>query len=216
MHWCWKHLSKMPREPVLRNTCHGPRTSRSALSTPLPQRAFQSTDHVQQNISPTDNPPPSARRAGLERHDIRKKQPKFSYPRVWNGKFAKIGFFSYPKGTFSYPWKQFHTLKFVSYLENFFHTFIHQFHTFEVCFIPWKLFSYLYATISYLVKFFFVIYCAFISYQAQAFRTLNMVFHTKWLSFHTPRNQFHTHHLIFHSSHCQTHCMYTFIYNWKN
>ena len=28
-----KHLSKMPREPVLKNTCHGPRTS-------LPQRAF--------------------------------------------------------------------------------------------------------------------------------------------------------------------------------
>ncbi len=216
MHWCWKHLSKMPREPVLRNTCHGPRTSRSALSTPLPHRAFHSTDHVQQNISPTDNPPPSARRAGLERHDIRKKQPKFSYPRVWNGKFAKIGFFSYPKGTFSYPWKQFHT--------------------FEVCFIPWKLFSYLYTSISYLwslfhtlktffislcnnfipCEFFFVIYCAFISYQAQAFRTLNMVFHTKWPSFHTPRNQFHSHHLIFHSSHWQTHCMYTFIYNWKN
>ena len=35
----------MPREPVLRNTCQGPRTS-------LPQRAFHSTDHVQQNISP--------------------------------------------------------------------------------------------------------------------------------------------------------------------
>jgi hypothetical protein len=35
----------MPREPVLRNTCHGPRTS-------LPQRACHSTDHVQQNISP--------------------------------------------------------------------------------------------------------------------------------------------------------------------
>ena len=31
--------------------------------------AFHSTDHVQQNISPTDNPPPSAQRAGLERHD---------------------------------------------------------------------------------------------------------------------------------------------------
>ena len=51
----------MPREPVLRNTCQGPRTS-------LPQRAFHSTNHVQQNISPTDNPPPSARRAGRERH----------------------------------------------------------------------------------------------------------------------------------------------------
>jgi hypothetical protein len=35
----------MPREPVLRNTCHGPRTS-------LPQRACHSTDHVQQIISP--------------------------------------------------------------------------------------------------------------------------------------------------------------------
>ena len=35
----------MPREPVLRNTCHGPRTS-------LPQSACHSTDHVQQNISP--------------------------------------------------------------------------------------------------------------------------------------------------------------------
>jgi hypothetical protein len=56
---------------------------------------------------------------------IRKKQPKFSYPRVWNGKFSKIGFSSYPKGTFSYPKKQFHTLnfffiplKFVSYLKK--------------------------------------------------------------------------------------------------
>ena len=35
----------MPREPVLRNTCHGPRTS-------LQQRSCHSTDHVQQNISP--------------------------------------------------------------------------------------------------------------------------------------------------------------------
>ena len=35
----------MPREPVLRNTYHGPRTS-------LPQRSCHSTDHVQQNISP--------------------------------------------------------------------------------------------------------------------------------------------------------------------
>jgi len=32
----------MPREPVLRNTCHGPRTS-------LPQRSFHSTDRIQQN-----------------------------------------------------------------------------------------------------------------------------------------------------------------------
>ena len=39
-----------------------------------------------------------------------------------------------------------------------------------------------------------------ISYQAQAFCTLRMVFHTNWPS--TSRNQFHAH-LIFHSSHCQ-------------
>jgi hypothetical protein len=45
-----KHLSKMPREPALRNTCHGPRTS-------LQQRAFHPTDHVQQDIHPTENPP---------------------------------------------------------------------------------------------------------------------------------------------------------------
>jgi hypothetical protein len=38
----------MPREPALRITCHGPRTS-------LPYRVFHSTDHVQKNISPTDN-----------------------------------------------------------------------------------------------------------------------------------------------------------------
>ena len=37
--------------------------------TSLPQRDFHSTDRVQQNISPTNNPPPFARRAGLERHD---------------------------------------------------------------------------------------------------------------------------------------------------
>ena len=47
----------MPREPALRNTCHGPRIS-------LQQRAFQPTDHVQQDIHPTDNPPPSARKSG--------------------------------------------------------------------------------------------------------------------------------------------------------
>jgi hypothetical protein len=52
-----KHLSKMPREPALRNTCHGPRTS-------LPQRDFHSTDHVHQDIHPTDNSPPSARKSG--------------------------------------------------------------------------------------------------------------------------------------------------------
>ena len=52
-----KHLSKMPREPALRNTCRCPRTS-------LPQRAFHPTDHVQQNIHPTDNPSQSARKSG--------------------------------------------------------------------------------------------------------------------------------------------------------
>jgi hypothetical protein len=40
----------MPREPVLRNTCRCPRTS-------LPQRAFHPTNHVQQDIHPTDSPP---------------------------------------------------------------------------------------------------------------------------------------------------------------
>jgi hypothetical protein len=49
-------LSKMPREPAMRNTCHGPRTS-------LPQRTFHPTDHVQ-DIHPTDNPPPSAQKSG--------------------------------------------------------------------------------------------------------------------------------------------------------
>ena len=43
-----KHLLKMPLEPVLRNTCHGPRTS-------LPQRALHPTDHVQHDIHPTAN-----------------------------------------------------------------------------------------------------------------------------------------------------------------
>jgi hypothetical protein len=47
----------MPREPALRNTCRCPRTS-------LPQRAFHPTNHVQQDIHPTDNPPPSARKSG--------------------------------------------------------------------------------------------------------------------------------------------------------
>ena len=43
-----KHLSKIPREPALRNTSHGPRTS-------LQQLIFHPTDHVQQDIHPTDN-----------------------------------------------------------------------------------------------------------------------------------------------------------------
>jgi hypothetical protein len=47
----------MPREPALRNTCRCPRTS-------LPHLAFHPTDHVQQDIHPTDNPPPSARKSG--------------------------------------------------------------------------------------------------------------------------------------------------------
>ena len=71
----------MPREPALRNTCRCPRresvlfigTRFSILytrntcrcpRTSLPQRVFHSTDHVQQDIHPTDNPPPSARKSG--------------------------------------------------------------------------------------------------------------------------------------------------------
>ena len=48
-----------------------PHTSAPILmrGTSLPQRAFHPTDHIQQDIHPTDNPPPSARRAGRERHD---------------------------------------------------------------------------------------------------------------------------------------------------
>jgi hypothetical protein len=56
-------VENAPRTSILRNTCYGPQTS-------LLQRAFHSTYHVQQNISPTDNPPPSARRAGRERHEV--------------------------------------------------------------------------------------------------------------------------------------------------
>jgi len=65
-----KHLSKMPQEPALRNACRGPRTS-------LPQRAFHPTNHVLQNIHPTDNPPQSRRRrkAGRERHDVESDSP---------------------------------------------------------------------------------------------------------------------------------------------
>ena len=46
----------MPREPALRNICRCPRTS-------LPPRSFHPTDHVQQDIHPPDNPPPSARKS---------------------------------------------------------------------------------------------------------------------------------------------------------
>jgi hypothetical protein len=55
MHWCLKNTCR--KCPALRNTCHGPRTS-------LPQHAFHPTYHVQQDIHPTDNPPPSARKSG--------------------------------------------------------------------------------------------------------------------------------------------------------
>ena len=47
----------MPRERALRNTCHGPRTS-------LQQRSFHPTDHVQQDIHPTDNQPPLSLKSG--------------------------------------------------------------------------------------------------------------------------------------------------------
>ena len=53
-----------------------------------------------------------------------------------NGKFSKIGFSSYPKGTFSYPKKQFHTLKFFSYLQSLFHTFKKKFIPLYNNFIP--------------------------------------------------------------------------------
>ena len=49
----------MPRAPVLRNTCHGPRTS-------IPQRAGclpPHTDRVQQDIHPPDIPAPSAQKS---------------------------------------------------------------------------------------------------------------------------------------------------------
>ena len=50
----------MPQAPVLRNTCHGPRTS-------IPQRVGclpPHTDRVQQDIRPTDSPAPSAQKSG--------------------------------------------------------------------------------------------------------------------------------------------------------
>ena len=49
----------MPQAPVLRNTCHGPRTS-------IPQRVGclpPHTDRVQQDIRPTDSPAPSAQKS---------------------------------------------------------------------------------------------------------------------------------------------------------
>ena len=59
----------MPREPALRNTCRCPQTS-------LPQRAFHLTDHVQQDIHPTDNPPPSVRKswAGKTRRRVGRRR----------------------------------------------------------------------------------------------------------------------------------------------
>ena len=50
----------MPRAPVLRNTCHGPRTS-------IPQRVGclpPHTDRVQQDVRPTDSPAPPAQKSG--------------------------------------------------------------------------------------------------------------------------------------------------------
>ncbi len=113
-----------------------------------------------------------------------------SYPKIFFHTFQSL--FHTLKTFFITLYNNFIPWKFVSYLEIFFHTFIQQFHTL------WKLLM--------MMILLFVVCCAFISYQAPAFRTLSMVFHTKWPSFHTPNNQFHTHHLIFHSFHCQTHC----------
>ncbi len=57
-----KHLSNMLREPALRNTCHGPRTS---LPDIPPAARFPShRSYIQQDIHPTDNPPLSARKSG--------------------------------------------------------------------------------------------------------------------------------------------------------
>ena len=50
----------MPQAPVLRNTCHGPRTS-------IPQRVGclpPHTDRVQQDVRPTDSPAPPAQKSG--------------------------------------------------------------------------------------------------------------------------------------------------------
>jgi hypothetical protein len=63
-----KHLSKMPREPALRNTCRCPRTS-------LPQRAFHTNNHVQQDIHTTDNPPQSAWKSGAGEARCRDGRP---------------------------------------------------------------------------------------------------------------------------------------------
>ena len=60
------------RAPALKNTCHDARFAPHVganvnagyiLIRSLPQRAFHLTDHVQQDIHPTDNPP-SARKSG--------------------------------------------------------------------------------------------------------------------------------------------------------
>ena len=66
----------MPQAPVLRNTCHGPRT-------PIPQRAGclpPHTDRVQQDIHPPDNPAPSTQKSenamwGTTSRPTTRKQP---------------------------------------------------------------------------------------------------------------------------------------------
>jgi hypothetical protein len=59
----------MNQKPALRNTCRCPRTS-------LPQHAFHPTDHVQQDIHPTDNQPQLARKswAGKTRRRVGRRQ----------------------------------------------------------------------------------------------------------------------------------------------
>jgi hypothetical protein len=56
--------SQHEEKPVM--MLDSPHTSAPMLmrGTSLPQRAFHPTDHVQQDIHPTDNPPPSPQKSG--------------------------------------------------------------------------------------------------------------------------------------------------------
>ena len=106
------------------------------------------------------------RRTLVGRSHIRKKQPTFSYPRVWKRKFSKVNVFSYPKSTFSYlqiffiPSNLFHTLKIFFILCKTFFIFCKWFSYFQIIFILckkkffakkkiWKSFSYLIASLAF-------------------------------------------------------------------
>jgi hypothetical protein len=56
----------VPRHPSSRALS----TDDDAFQLFLQRQNFKSIDHVQQNISPTDNPPLCTRRDGLERHNV--------------------------------------------------------------------------------------------------------------------------------------------------